>query len=472
MKFITTTYRIAALAIAGVLLQGCFAAKEYKRPDIKAENLYRTEVVSQDTISMADVSWEKIFTDPVLQGHIKKGLQNNFDIRIAIQNVVAAEASMKQGKAGYFPTLSVGADWTHTEQSKNSQIGRIVSQTGGSTNLDQYQLLGNFAWEADIWGKIRSNKRAFSAAYLQTIAANQVVKTQVIADIAALYYQLLSLDSQLKVAEQTLLNRNESVETIVALKDAGNVNEVGVKQTEAQKYATELIIEDLKNNIVLTENSLSILLGEPARKIERSTLEAQNLNPQLQVGVSAQLLRNRPDVVAAEFGFVNAFELTNVARSNFYPQFRITATGGFQSIELKDWINTNSLFANIVTGLTQPLFNGRQIRTRYEIAKAQNEQALVRFEQSLITASREVSDALANYNNETKKLTIREKQADALTKAADYSDELLEYGLVNYLEVLTAKDNALNSQLNLIDNRYQQYIAIINLYKALGGGWR
>lgn len=472
MKVIKTTYKIAALALAGILLQGCFAAKQYKRPDIKAENLYRTEVVSQDTVSMADISWEKMFPDPVLQGHIKKGLQNNFDIRFAIQNVVAAEASMKQGKAGYFPTLSLGADWTHNEMSKNSQFGRVISQTGGSTTTDQYQLTGTFGWEADIWGKIRSNKRATSAAYMQTLAANQAVKTQVISSIASLYFQLQALDAQLKIAENTLINRIESVDAVKALKDGGTVNEVGVKQTEAQRYETELIIEDLKNNIVLAENALSILLGEPANKIARSAFDAQNFNPEIRTGVSTQLLRNRPDVVAAEYAFVNAFELTNVARSNFYPQFRITATGGLQSIELKDWINTNSLFANIVTGLTQPLFNGRQIRTRYEVAKAQNEQALVRFEQSLMTASKEVSDALANYNNETKKMTIREKQVDALVKAADYSDELLEYGLVNYLEVLVAKTNALSSELSLVDTKYRQQLAIINLYKALGGGWR
>lgn len=472
MKFVKKTYRIAALAIAGILLQGCFAAKEYKKPDIKAENLYRTEIVSQDTVSMADISWEKMFTDPILQGYIKQGLQKNFDLRIAVQNIVAAEANLKQGKAGYLPTFSLGADWTHIEQSKNSQIGRIVSQTGGSTNLDQYQLTGTFGWEADIWGKIRSNKRAFNASYLQTIAANQAIKTQVITAIASNYYQLVSLDAQLKIAEATLINRIESVDAITALKDAGSVNEVGVKQTEAQRYETEIIIEDLKNNIILVENSLNILLGEPGKKLSRGILTEQNLNPAIQVGVSAQLLRNRPDVVAAEYGFINAFELTNVARSNFYPQFRITATGGLQSIELKDWINTNSLFANIITGLTQPLLNGRQIRTRYEVAKAQNEQALVRFEQSLLTASREVSDALANYNNETKKLTLRQKQVDALIKAADYSDELLQYGMVNYIEVLVAKSTALSSELSLVETRYRQQLAIINLYKALGGGWR
>ncbi|MGQ2984389.1 efflux transporter outer membrane subunit [Flavobacterium sp.] len=467
-----TIYRILIMSLGGLLLQSCFAAKEYRKPDIKAENLYRTEIVSNDTTSVADVSWDKIFTDPVLQGHIKKGLQNNFDIRIAMQNIIAAEASLKQGKAGYFPTLSLGADWTHQELSKNTQFGRIISQSGGATNVDQYQLTATLGWEADIWGKIRSNKRAFAAAYMQTIAANQAVKTQVITNIAALYYQLLSLDAQLKVAESTLVNRNQSVEAIIALKDAGNVTEVGVKQTEAQKYATELIIEDLRNGIVLLENALSIQMGEPARKVERSTFDMQELNPEIKLGLSTQLLRNRPDVVAAEFGFVNAFELTNVARANFYPQFRITGTGGLQSIELKDWFSTNSLFANIVSGLTAPIFNGRQIRTRHEIAKAQQEQAYVRFEQALVNASKEVNDALADYNNETRKISIREKQVDALTKAADYSDELLTYGLANYLEVLTAKDNALNSELQLIDNRYQQYLAIINIYKALGGGWR
>jgi NodT family efflux transporter outer membrane factor (OMF) lipoprotein len=470
--FKTNIYRILVLVSAGIIAQSCLVAKEYKRPDVKAENLYRTEIVAQDSTSLADITWDKMFTDPILQGHIKKGLQNNFDIRVAMQNIIAAEASLKQGKAGYFPTLSLGTDWKHNEMSNNSQFVRVISGTGGSTNTDQYQVTGSFAWEADVWGKIRSNKRAFNATYLQTIAANQAVKTQVITNIASLYYQLLSLDAQLKVAEKTLINRNESVETIQALKNAGNVNEVGVKQTEAQKYATELIIEDLKNNIILLENALSIQLGESAHTIERSTFEAQNLNPEIKLGYSTQLLRNRPDVVAAEFGLVNAFELTNVAKANFYPQFRITATGGLQSIELKDWISTNSLFATVITGLTQPLFNGRQIRTRYEIAKAQQEQAYVRFEQTLVTASKEVSDALAQYNNETKKLTIREKQVDALSKAADYSDELLEYGLVNYLEVLTAKDNSLNSQLNLLNNKYQQYLAIINLYRALGGGWR
>ncbi|MEE1899086.1 TolC family protein [Flavobacterium rakeshii] len=460
-------YRVIILVGAGLLMQSCLVAKKYERPDVKAENLYRTEVIAQDSTSLADVAWDKIFIDPVLQGHIKKGLQNNFDMLVAIQNVTAAEAYLQQAKMGYFPTLSGTANLTHQELSRNSQFGSFFNGA-----LDQYQLSATLSWEADVWGKIRSNKRAYGASYMQTIAANQAVKTRVITDIAAAYYQLVSLDAQLKVAEESLINRNESVDAILALKEAGSVNEVAVQQTEAQKYATELIIEDLKTNITLVENTLSLLLGEAPHDIERSAFSAEGLNAEIKLGYSASLLSNRPDVVAAEYNLINKFELTNVARANFYPQFTLTATGGLQSLEVDKWFNANSLFANIVGGLTQPLFNQRQIRTQHEVAKANQQQAYIQFQQTLVNAGKEVSDALAQYNNETKKLDIRLKQVESLRKASDYSDELLEYGLVNYLESLTAKYSALSAELDLVNNKYQQNLAIINLYKALGGGWK
>lgn len=451
---------------SALTLQSCFVAKNYDRPNIDTADLYRTEVVAKDTTSMADMPWQELFTDPILQEHIQKGLENNFDIRTAIQNIAASEAALKQRKAGYLPTLGVTGTWTHQEISGNSQFGSMFS------SLDQYQLAANLSWEADIWGKIRSNKRAANAQFLQSVAANQAVKTQVVANIASLYYQLLSLDAQLQIAEQTLINRNRSIETIVALKEAGQVNEVAVKQTEAQKYATELIIEDLKYNIEILENTMSILLGESPKKIARSSFDAQVLNPEIDLGVPALLLSNRPDVIAAEYGLVNAFELTNVARSNFYPSLTITASSGFQSLELSELINANSFFANIVTGLTQPIFNQRQLRTQKEIALSNQEKALIAFERALKIAGKEVSDALANYENETKKLTIRTQQVDALKKASEYSEELLNYGLATYLEVLTAKDNALSSELSLVDNKFKQMNAIITLYRALGGGWK
>lgn len=467
-KMKNNVYKIGILAVSATLMQSCFVAKDYQRPDVKTEDLFRTEVPTTDSLSLANLSWDKMFTDPLLQGYIKKGLENNLDVRIAMQTLTAAEASMLQGKAGYFPTLNVSTDWTHQELSRNTQIGAIVK----NTTTDQFQLVGSLSWEADIWGKIRSNKRGAQASFLQTQAANQAIKTQLISSIASTYYQLLAVDEQIKIAENTLVNRTQSIETILALKKAGNVTEVGVKQTEAQKYATELILADLKNSSILLENTLSILMGKGANKIERSSFEAYPLQADISVGVASGLLRNRPDVIAAEYNLITNFEMTNVAKSSFYPTLKVTANSGLQSIDIQKLFSANSIFANIVTGLTQPVFNQRQIKTKYEIAKANQEKAYLQFEQSLLTAGKEVSDALAQYKNESYKISIREKQVTALTKASSYSEELLTYGLANYLEVLTAKNDALNAQLNLADNKYQQYKSIIQLYRALGGGWQ
>lgn len=459
-------YKIVLLVLVALVMQSCFTAKTYERPDVKTDHLYRMEMVSTDTISLGDLAWNNLFTDAILQEHINKGLQNNLDIRIAMQNIAAAEAYMKQGKAGYFPSIGIGTDWTHQELSRNSQFGALLQDR----NTDQYQITGNLSWEADIWGKIRSNQRATSASYLQTLAAKQAVQTELIANIAQTYFQLISLDAQLQIVDSTLINRTQSVEVIRALKDAGNVTEVGVRQTEAQLYTTQLIKEDLKNSIVVLENSFNFLLGEGPKKVNRSTLAVQNITSEVTVGVPAILLRKRPDVIAAEYNLISNFEMTNVARSEFYPSFKITATGGLQTIDIDKLFSANSLFANVVTGLTQPLFNKRQIRTRFEVAKANQEKAYLQFQQTLLVAGREVSDALQNYTNETTKLEIRKNQVQALKAAAGFSDELLEYGLVNYFEVLTAKDQALNTELNLIDNQYSQYNAVISLYRALGGG--
>ena len=459
-------YKVVLPVLVAFVMQSCFTAKTYERPEVQTDNLYRMETVSTDTTSLGDLAWNNLFTDAQLQQYINQGLQNNLDIRMAMQNIAASEAYMKQGKAGYFPSIGLGADWTHQELSKNSQFGALLQDR----STDQYQLTASLSWEADIWGKIRSNKRATGASYLQTVAAKQAVQTQLIANIAKTYFQLMTLDAQLQLVDSTLTNRSESVEVIKALKEAGNVTEVGVKQTEAQLYTTQLIKEDLKNSIVILENAFNILLGEGPKNVTRSTLDAQSISADVRTGIPAMLLRKRPDVIAAEYNLMSNFEMTNVARSEFYPSLKITATGGLQSIDLKEWFNANSLFANVVTGLTQPLFNKRQIRTRFEVAKANQEKSFLEFQQTLLVAGREVSDAMQNYTNETTKLEIRKKQVASLKSAAGFSDELLEYGLVNYLEVLTAKDQALNTELKLIDNQYNQYNAIITLYRALGGG--
>lgn len=467
-----TKYSIYKILLAGALpflSISCFAAKEYERPELEeiSEELYRTDNLPKDSLNMALISWAEIFTDPILKNHIEEGLENNLDIRIAIQQMLAAEAYVKQGKASYFPTLNAGPSVSHQILSPNSQFGSFFD---GS--ITQYDITGNLSWEADIWGKIRSNDRAFTAAYLQSEAAHKAVKTQLISNIANNYYQLLSLDEQLRIAEETLANRKSSLETTEALKDAGNVTEVGVQQTKAQLHTAEALVVQLKNQIRLLENSFSILLGAGPQEIERTKLADQNIVNQLNTGVPAQLLRNRPDVIAAEYRLINAFELTNAARADFYPSLTLTAAGGFQSLDLDKLLNVNSLFANLGASLLQPIVNNRQIRTQYEVSQAQQEEALLNFKQAILVAGREVSDALSNHSASTERIEILEKEYEAYNKASDYSEELLNNGMVNYLEVLTARENALNSQLNLINAEYNKLNSIVNLYKALGGGWQ
>ena len=247
---------------------------------------------------------------------------------------------------------------------------------------------------------------------------------------------------------------------------------MAVKQTEAQLHTARSLRVDLEKNVKLLENTLSILLGEEPHAIERSTLEGQQITARLQVGIPLHLLRNRPDVIAAEFNLVNAFELTNVARSNFYPSLTLSATTGLQSLELDKLFSVNSLFATVIGGITQPILNGRQIRTQHEVALSQQEQAYLRFRQSILNASREVSDAYYSYEAATETIGIKEQEFAAYDTATRYSEELLNSGFANYLEVLTARQNALNSQLDLINARFNRLSAVVDLYRALGGGWR
>ncbi|MCL5245300.1 TolC family protein [Cellulophaga sp. 20_2_10] len=464
-KFISKT---ALVVVVAFTLQSCFVAKDYERTEFKeTEALYRTDNLPTDSISMANVSWKTIFTDNYLEQYINEGLQSNLDIRIAIQQLAAAEAYAKQGKAGYLPTLDVGAKLTHQELSKNSQFGSFFN---GS--LDQYDITANLSWEADIWGKIRSNKRATQAAYMQSVSGHQAVKTQLISSIANTYYNLLALDAQLAVTKKTIETRESSVETIKALKDAGNVTQVAVDQNIAQYNSARALKVDLETAIFKTENTLSILLGKAPQNFKRTSLDVQDIATDLTVGVPSTLLSNRPDVMAAEYGLIQSFELTNVARSSFYPSLTLTASGGFQSLELDQLIDANSLFANIIGGLTQPLFNQRKLRTQKEVALAQQEQSLLQFKKTLLVAGSEVSNALYTYNAETEKYEYRQKQVEALRRAELNSEELLKNGYANYLDLLTARESALNAELSIIDSKLQQLTSIVNLYEALGGGWR
>lgn len=462
--------KIFGLVMLVGILQSCFVAKKYQRPEVETADKYRN-ISTNDSATLANMPWNELFTDSNLQNLIHKALDNNLDYLMTIERVKAAEAYYKQGKMGYFPSLNISANGGNYELSDNSLTG--ISAGGNGPNYENYQLTGSISWEADIWGKIRSNKRASQAVYLQSEAARRAVESTLVANLASAYFQLIALDAQVEVAQQTVTNRKESLETMKSLNIAGQVTMAAVKQTEAQLYSTQILLLDLKENVNLLENTISLLLGKDAGNIVRGKLNDQNIQVELQAGFPAQLLRNRPDVMVAEYGLMNAFELTNVAKSNFYPSLSISASAGLESINFDDWFSSSSLFSNVIGNLTQPLFNKRRIRTQYEVAKAQQAEARYNFQKAILNAGKEVSDALYSYQSEIEKYEIQKLELQALSDAVDYSEELLNNGYQNttYLEVLTARANALSSELSTIDTKFQQLNALTELYLSLGGGW-
>jgi multidrug efflux system outer membrane protein len=458
------------MVIAAALLSACSITKKYERPaTLKTDQLYRDQA-SADSTTLADMPWQSVFKDEKLNALIQKGLDQNLNLKNAIENIVQARAALRQSKLAYYPTLNLDATATHTKQSEaglNFPAGININ-----TLTTTYKLGLSTSWEADIWGKLSSSKRAALASYLSTDAAKQAVQTQLISDIANNYFLLLAYDKQLEITKATLESRIKNVETIKDLKEGAIVTGAAVVQSEANQHAAEVLIPDLKQNIRETENALNILLGQAPGIIDRGTLENQTAPENLAIGLPSQLLQNRPDVRQAEFDFRVAFESTNLARTYFYPSLTLTASGGFSNLQLKDFFS-NSIFYSIIGGLTQPIFNQGNNKLRLTNAQSQQLQAYNNFQQRLLVAGQEVSNALYSYQMAVEKEDSREKQIAALEKAVDFTQQLLEYSsATNYTDVLTSQQNLLAAQLSGINDNLQKLQAVVDLYRALGGGWK
>src|SRR5690606_6660750 len=394
------------LLIIVIGLQSCVATKSYQKPELPNGFLTDNFVDSLPK----QVAWQEFLTDSYLQKHIQTALENNNDIRIALQNIEQSKAYLSQGKAGYWPTLNVGANYSHSVNSTNTMMGGLIGQR---RHVDQYDLTATVGWEPDIWGKITSQKNMAEASYLQTLAAHQAVKTELIAMVASTYFELLALDEQKRIAEATIANRKQSVETNQALKSSGRVTEVAVKQAEAQWLSAQSLLIDINNSIKLKENSFNILLGQMPTKVERTANYTGEITTDLIHEVPTKYVFNRPDVVASEMAFRNVFEQVNVARTSFYPTLNITANGGYQSVDFSKMFDVGSLFGNVLGGLTQPIFNKRQIRTQYEVSLSEQEKALYNYQQTILLATKEISDALDTYQSNDAKIALKEKEFEA-----------------------------------------------------------
>lgn len=459
-------YKSASILLLALVLMvsSCKLGEKYQQPEVKTEGLYRDVETSSDA-SMADLPWQELFKDQYLQNLIGEGLASNLDLNIAMARIEAAGATLLQSKGAQLPNFNI------TGSSSFSKLANTPSvATGFATS--QYQLYGRSSWELDIWGKLRGTKRAALAGLLSSEAYRRAVQTQLVADIANNYYQLLALDKQLKITERTVDFRKEYEVTVESLKDAAAVTGADLMQSKANRFSAEVMIPDLKKSIREVENALSVLLGRVPGPIERATLEEQELGADLNTGVPALLLSNRPDVQRAEYNLRSSFEMVKVARSYFYPQITLTGTTGLASRELSTFFDPTSIFANLAAGLVQPVFNNNLNKARLRSQQATQTEALATYEKTLLTAGQEVSNALYSYDAANSKLNIRKEQVTALQNAVDYNQELLQYSSASYVDVLTSQQNLLSAQLSQVADQLQQMQAVVNLYRSLGGGWK
>jgi outer membrane protein, multidrug efflux system len=455
--------RAAIFIVMIVIMNACKVTQPYHQPSDAASNkLYRDSSTTDTASNIATISWKQIFTDTLLQSLVQEGINNNLDLKVAFARIKSAAANFKQSKLALLPLVDANASATF-QRVPSTQFGFPEAYVLGITT----------SWEADIWGKLGSAKRAALASLLQSEAYKRAVQTQLIADIVSNYYSLMAYDAQLHVTERTVENRIKEVETMKVLKESNVVTGAAVVQSEANRYSVEITIPDLKQNIRETENTLSILLGRNPDTIFRATLEQQTVATNLATGVPAQLLANRPDVQQAEYQLRNSFELVNVSRTYFYPSFTITGSTGFSSTSLAQLFDPVSFFANITGGLLQPVFEQGRNKQRLIVAKANQEEYLNTFKKTILVAGQEVSDALYSYKAASEKQLLREQQIAYLQKSVDYTKELLKYSsATNYTDVLTSEQSLLAAQLGSINDKLQQLTAVVNLYRSLGGGWR
>ncbi len=448
-----------------ILTVSCQVAKTYQRPITDTNELYR-DSVPEDSISIAGIPWHSFFADTLLQKLITKGLVRNLDMKIAVTRIDAARATFEQSRSAFLPGINLNAGITQSKLSFPQGFGIISSST-------QYDLGISAGWEADIWGKLKSSKRAAFATLLKNDAAARAVKTRLVADIAANYYRLLALDAQLIILERTVSNRKEDVETVKILKNSNVVNGAAVVQSEAGVYEAEIVIPGIKKLIRETENVLNVLLANHPGEIKRSTIASRQTDVDMKTGIPLQLLQNRPDVMEAEYAFREFFENTNIARAYFYPSLTITAAGGFSSFKPSDWFTPAGLFANIAGGLVQPVFNKGINKSRLAVAHANQQEALLGFQKILFVAGQEVSDALYSYQTAVEQQVIRTKQITSLEKSVDFTEKLLRYSsATNYTDVLTSEQNLLTAQIQGVNDMLLQWQSVISLYRALGGGWK
>ena len=454
---------ILIMVSAVTLMSSCGIYNKYERPDVNVTGIVRDVASNTDTLAVADTAsfgnlpWRSVFTDPQLQALIEQGLANNTDMLNAALNVKMVEAQLTAAKLAFVPSFTFSPQGT-------------ISSWDGSKATKTYSLPINASWSIDLFGNLLNQKRSAQMALLATKDYQLVVKTNLIANIANMYYTLMMLDKQLEIVDNMTQLTKDTWDMMKLQKELNNAKETSVQSAEANYYSVLAQAADLKRQIRETENSLSLLLGQPAQTIGRGKLDNQSLPTEFSTGVGIQMLNNRPDVHYAEMTLAQCFYDTQAARSKFYPNITISGSGAFTNNSGGGIVNPGKWLLSAIGSLVQPIFQNGQLVAQLKVAKAQQEQAFNTWQQAVLSAGSEVSNALVLYNSSEEKSKLEQKQIESLTKNVQYTKDLFSMGSSTYLEVITAQQSLLNAELAKVQDDFYKMQAVVNLYYALGGG--
>ncbi|HIX85947.1 MAG TPA: TolC family protein [Candidatus Parabacteroides intestinigallinarum] len=449
---------------ATALLSSCHIYKAYDRPEeITADGIYRDPVSVVDTLAVTDTTnmgnlpWQDIFRDSKLQALIEEGLANNVDMQAAILRVEEAKVLLTSARLAFLPSINFNPQGTITTMGDNEWAKAYSTPLSAS-------------WEVDLFGKLLNASRSQKTAYLQSEFSRQAVRSQIICGVANLYYTLLMLDRQVEITAENVDINKENVRAMEAMKEAGMTTEAAVAQSRAVYHQVEASLIDLKRQVRETENALAVLLAKAPQTIDRGTLDEQVFPEDLTTGVPLQLLENRPDVKIAEMTLASAYYTTNQARAAFYPGLNITATAGWTNGSGIQVANPGEFMFQALASLAQPIFNNGKLIANLKVSKAEEEIARMNYQQTILEAGQEVSDALHLYDATNRRLMQDKQQVEQLEKASAYTKDLFQSGDASYLEVLTAQQSLLSAQLTEVSDNVQRMQAVISLYSALGGG--
>ncbi len=434
---------------------------------------------AKDSLNTANLQWRKFFTDPNLIDLIDTALKNNQELNITLQDIEIAKNEIKARRGDLLPALGyrVGAGV--------EKVGRYTSTGAGDASTDITpgtqvpDILPNYAfglqanWEADIWHKLRNAKKAALNRYLSTVEGKNFVVTNLVAEVANSYYELLAQDNQLDIVKKTIALQSNALELMKIQKQASRVTELAVRKFQAEVLSSKSLEFDIEQNITETKNKINFLLGRYPQEIPRVKESFTDLVPVLiQAGIPSQLLGNRPDIRQAEFDLAAAKLDVKVAKAQFYPSLGISATVGFQAFNPSYLIRTpESLLYSIAGDLAGPLINKNAIKAEYLTANAKQLQAVFNYERSILNGYMEVATQLSNISNLQKSYDLKAKQVLALTQSIEIANDLFRSSRADYFEVLMTQRDALQSKLELIETKKQQLNAVVNIYHALGGGW-